>query len=72
MTNEQFDVLADFWDMPVTNPTRRQQVAEAVAHLRAKRKEAGLVRLELWVHRDDAKHVKAYAEYAAGKRKENG
>ena len=45
----------------MTTPHRRKQMAEATARLKAKRKEAGLVRLELWVRPDDVKHVKAYA-----------
>lgn len=46
----------------MTTPARRKQIAGAAARLKAKRKEAGLVRLEMWVHEDNVKHVKAYAD----------
>ncbi len=42
-----------------TTPTRRKQVAEAVARLSAKRKEAGLVRRSVWAHTDDWPQIRA-------------
>lgn len=45
----------------MTTPEQRARGAERAARLKAKRKEAGLVRLELWVHPDSVKQVKAYA-----------
>ena len=45
----------------MTNPARRQQIAEAAARLKARRKEAGLVRLELWIRKENVEAVKAAA-----------
>lgn len=45
----------------MTTPHRRQQMAEATARLKAKRKEAGLVRVEVWVHPDDVEWIRSYA-----------
>ena len=52
----------------MTNPQRRKQMAAASARLKAKRKEAGLVRLELWVHPGNVKYIKAYADEIEAKR----
>ena len=52
----------------MTTPHRRQQMAEASARLKAKRKEAGLVRVEVWVHPDDLPKITALAEKLRKKR----
>ena len=46
----------------MTTPARRKQIREAAARLRAKRKEAGLVRKDVWAHPDDWPAIKALEE----------
>ena len=52
----------------MTTPEQRAKGAERAARLKAKRKEAGLVRVEVWVHPDNAKRIKAYADEIEAKR----
>lgn len=54
----------------MTTPERRRQIAEASARLKAKRKEAGLVRVEVWSHPDDRPAILALARRKAKERKE--
>ena len=55
----------------MTTPGRRQQIAEAAARLKAKRKEAGLARIEIWAHADDHEALKALAVKLADARRSN-
>ncbi len=53
----------------MTTPARRKQIAEASARLRAKRKEAGLVRSDVWAHPDDWAEIRALEKRLAEQRK---
>jgi hypothetical protein len=46
----------------MTTPARRKQIAEAAARLKAKRREAGLVRLEIWAHPKNHAAIRALAK----------
>ncbi len=52
----------------MTTDARRKQIAEAAARLKAKRREAGLVRLEIWAHPKDHAAIKGVANNLAIKR----
>ena len=52
----------------MTTPEQRAKGAERAARLKAKRKEAGLVRLELWVHPDNVDDIKSYAAFVETER----
>lgn len=52
----------------MTTPARRKQIAEAAARLKAKRREAGLARLEIWAHPKDHAAIKRFANNLAAKR----
>ncbi len=43
----------------MTTPSRRKQLSEAAARFRAKRKEAGLIRRDVWAHPDDWDQIRA-------------
>ncbi len=49
----------------MTTPARRKQIAEAGTRLKAKRREAGLARLEIWAHPKDHGAIKAFAKQIA-------
>ncbi len=46
----------------MTTAARRKQIAEAAARLKGKRREAGLVRLEIWAHRKNHAAIQALAK----------